>query len=151
MNKVVFLVLFLFCLFSGLLFYQFFVHHEFATLKINNTVIKVEIADTVVKKIKGLSGRQRLPENQGMLFVFDTLDYYSFWMKEMKFPLDFIWIADNKVVEITPSVAQEDYQPPKTLTPHIRVNKVLEVNAGFAVSHGVKVGDIVLTGGAGGW
>lgn len=105
--------------------------------------IFVEIADTPQKREKGLSGRDFLPENQGMLFVFEKPDYWGFWMKEMKFPLDFVWIKDNKVVEITENVKPQDYQPPKVLQPKTPVDKVLELNAGFAKKYGMKVGESV--------
>lgn len=106
-------------------------------------VFKAEIADTDKKRIRGLSGRESLPENQGMLFVFDTPNYYTFWMKEMNFSLDFIWIRGNKVIEITKNVKSEDYQPPKILVPKNKIDRVLEVNAGFAEKAGIKEGDML--------
>lgn len=133
----------------------------FRELKINGKIINVEIADTVEKRTKGLSGRQSLPENQGMLFVFATPDYYSFWMKDMNFGLDFIWIRGNEVVEITENVSPEDYQPASsldqresgratqsnrgepsgTLAPKNKTDKVLEVNAGTAKKLGIETGN----------
>ena len=113
-------------------------------LSINQTKIIAEISDNPFKKTKGLSGRDFLPENQGMLFVYNKEDYYSFWMKNMNFPLDFIWINNNRVVEITENVLPKDYQPPKILRPSQKVNMVLEVNAGFAKKNNIKTGDIVI-------
>lgn len=111
-------------------------------IKINGKIIKVEIADIQEKRIQGLSGRQSLPENQGMLFVFNTSDHYSFWMKDMNFDLDFVWIKGDEVVEITRNVRPEDYQPPKSLSSKNKINKVLELNAGVAEKLNIKVGDI---------
>lgn len=116
---------------------------ELKRLKIDGVEILVEVADTPEKREKGLSGRDFLPENQGMLFVFERPDYWGFWMKEMKFPLDFIWIKDNKVVEITENVKPQDFQPPKVLQPKTPVGKVLEVNGGFVEKYGIKVDDEV--------
>jgi len=117
--------------------------YKMKELKINGQIINVEIADTIEKQEKGLSGRQSLPENQGMLFVFATSDYYSFWMKDMKFGLDFIWINGNEIMEVTRKVKPEDYQPPKSLVPENKVDKVLEINAGTVEKAGIKAGDIV--------
>ena len=116
---------------------------EFRNIKINGADIQVEIADTPEKQEKGLSGRDSLPEGQGMLFVFPKSDHYSFWMKDMKFGLDFVWIEGDKVVEITPRVRPEDYQPPKAMISGEKVDKVLEISAGMAEKLSVKVGDSV--------
>jgi len=103
----------------------------------------VEIAGTNVKRAKGLGGRDSLGENEGMLFIFEKPDYYSFWMKDMKIPLDFIWISGNEIKDITKNIP-----PPKnssdrlqTYRPIEKVDKVLEVNSGWVESHNVKIGD----------
>jgi uncharacterized membrane protein (UPF0127 family) len=57
--------------------------------------LSVEVADTPAERGRGLSGREMLPENSGMLFVFDTPGRYGFWMYGMKFPLDIIWIDER--------------------------------------------------------
>jgi uncharacterized membrane protein (UPF0127 family) len=111
------------------------------TVKIGNAVIEVEVAKTLTAQERGLSGRENLNKNEGMLFVFPEKDFYSFWMKEMKFPIDIIWIADDRVADIAynvPTVATEFL---KTYQPKEPVNFVLEVNAGFSLSHDIKVGD----------
>lgn len=110
-------------------------------MRINGKIINVEISDTLEKQEKGLSGRQSMPENQGMLFVFDRPDFYSFWMKDMNFSLDFIWIRGDEVVEITRNVKPEDYKPPKSLVPKNKIDKVLEFNAGMAEKMGIKEGN----------
>lgn len=113
------------------------------TVKIGNVTIEVEVADTPLAREKGLSGRESLEENRGMLFVFPKKGYYSFWMKEMNFPIDIIWIADDKIVDIAPSVPTLAGEFLKTYQPKEPVNFVLEVNAGFSESHSLKVGDRV--------
>lgn len=110
-------------------------------IRIGGKTINVEIADTQEKRIQGLSGRQSLAENQGMLFIFNTPDHYAFWMKGMNFSLDFIWIRGNEVIEITRNVKPEDYEPPKTLVSKDKIDKVLEVNAGVADRLNIKAGD----------
>lgn len=116
-------------------------------ISINNTSLFVEIADTDEKRTQGLSGRDNMPENGGMLFVFDTKNTYSFWMKDMKFSLDFIWINDTTIADISenippPGSDQKDSQL-SLISPVSSVNKVLEVNAGFIHKKGIKVGDTV--------
>lgn len=116
-------------------------------ISINNTPFFVEIADTDEKRTQGLSGRDNMPENRGMLFVFGTNNTYSFWMKDMRIPLDFIWIDENTVVDITenippPDSDQKDSRLP-LISPGSPVNKVLEVNAGFVAQHNIKTGDVV--------
>lgn len=116
---------------------------EIKELRINGKVIKVEIADTVEKQEKGLSARQALLEDQGMLFVFRVPDHYYFWMKDMKFALDLVWIDQDKIVEVSRNIKPEDYQPPKSLTSKDKIDKVLEINAGAAEKFGIKEGDKV--------
>src|SRR3989344_8044864 len=82
--------------------------YEVRTLSIGGKVtIKVEVADTPEKTTLGLSYRESLPENFGMLFIFSEPHIPTFWMKEMNFPLDMIWIReDNTIVDITQNVPQ---------------------------------------------
>lgn len=122
------------------------------TLTIGKATINVEIADTPEKQSKGLSDRESLAIDRGMLFVFSKSGYPQFWMKGMLFSLDFIWIKGDKVVDITPQVKPEDYQsasnsnrgePPRMLISKEEVDKVLEINAGMAERLNIKVGDPV--------
>jgi uncharacterized membrane protein (UPF0127 family) len=115
-------------------------------LKIGGQTLMVEIATTPAQMQQGLSGRMEMADNQGMLFDFgqQTTDP-AFWMKDMKFNLDFIWIAGGKVVGITPDVSypnSADYPLP-TYSPPQPVNQVLEVNAGWANKNNIAVGDEV--------
>jgi len=112
-------------------------------LKVDNAIFTVEIADTPYKQVRGLSGRKKLSENHGMLFIFADKNYHNFWMKGMMIPLDFLWINGGKVVEITENVKPEDYQPPKSFTSKFPVDEVLEVNAGTARKLNLKVGNII--------
>jgi hypothetical protein len=128
----------------------FFYYHAGQTpdlkkITIGHQSLWVELAVSQAAQAKGLSGRDNLPQNQGMLFVFAAKGQPNFWMKEMRFPLDFIWLADGRVVEIA-----ENIEPPppgladKDLAlyrPGVMVNQVLEVNAGWAKEHGIKLGD----------
>lgn len=114
-------------------------------LQINNSILKVEIADTEELKKAGLGGRQSLASDEGMLFVYSEKKKYSFWMKGLSFPLDFIWIKDGVVVDIIKNVlpplkGQKDESLPvyQAIEP---VNQVLEVNAGVVDRFNIKIGD----------
>lgn len=114
---------------------------------IGETKVNVEIADTKDKRSKGLGGRESLASSSGMLFLFEREDLYPFWMKGLTFPLDFIWIKGEKVVDITENVPvagegakDEDLPIYSSRQP---LDKLLEVNAGFVAQHGIKIGDTV--------
>ena len=106
-------------------------------LQIGNAQVAVEVRDTEEGRNQGLSGREKLAEDEGMLFVFDQPGIYSFWMKEMKFSLDFIWIRDNVVAEVTENVGVDRTD----IRPKEAVDKVLEVNSGWVKENNVRVGD----------
>lgn len=113
------------------------------TVRIGEAGFQVEIADNPVSQAQGLSGRESLPVENGMLFVFQKSDIQKFWMKDMKFPIDIIWIKENRVVGIIVGAEPEtglDYEIYSSPEP---VDKVLEVNAGQAQLLGIKVGDAV--------
>lgn len=114
-------------------------------LLINNVILKVEMADTQAKRQKGLGGRETLASDEGMLFVFPDAGKRAFWMKGLSFPLDFIWIKGDKVIDLTPSVpppvpGQADSALP-IYQSNESVDKVLEVNAGTIQRLNIKVGD----------
>lgn len=117
------------------------------TIKINDTTLKVEIADTKEKRSKGLAGRQSLAPDEGMLFLFPEAGRYPFWMKGLTFPLDFIWIREDKVVDLTQNVppsspGQTDASLP-IYEPKEDVDAVLEISAGTIQRLNIKVGDSV--------
>ncbi|MBI2599965.1 DUF192 domain-containing protein [Candidatus Daviesbacteria bacterium] len=120
---------------------------KIANLQINNMILKVEVADTPTKRSKGLGGRTSLPQDQGMLFIFDKADKYPFWMKGLSFPLDFVWIKDDKVVDILPNIPppvpnQKDTDLP-VYSAKVEIDKVLEINGGMAQKLNIQVGDSV--------
>lgn len=116
-----------------------------AKVIINEHTIHVEVAVTNAEKEKGLGYRDSLPVNTGMLFVYQNKDRYGFWMKDMRFPLDFIWITGNTVVDVSQNIPQPDNDTvqPVNVAPNVPVDKVLEVNAGVIKSLGIHVGDTV--------
>ncbi len=122
-------------------------------VKIGKTEITVEIANTEEKRRQGLSGRTGLPENTGMLFVFDKKKIFpSFWMKDMIFSIDIIWISDGKAVKIdknvpTPAPGTADSQL-SLYYPDKPIDYVLEVPAGFSDNNSIQVGDTIILSGA---
>lgn len=114
-------------------------------VNINGHKLTVEVADTDALRSKGLSGRVSLQLNTGMLFVFPASSYYHFWMKEMKFPLDFIFIDKEKIVGLT-----ENVQPPKSSTEILKIftarkpfDKVIEINAGRIKSLNISEDNVI--------
>ena len=72
--------------------------------------IKAEVVDTPEEKAQGLSDRPCIEADRGMLFVFDKPGQYPFWMKDMKFPIDIVWISsDKKVVKVEANVSPSTY------------------------------------------
>jgi hypothetical protein len=116
--------------------------HPRALIPIAGTTIAVDIARTREEAQKGLSGRPKLLERTGMLFIFDHADRYGFWMSDMHFAIDIVWIdTDWRIIEISPSIIPESY--PTVFTPPSPVRYVLEVPAGSAWRYDWKVGDKV--------
>ncbi len=94
----------------------------------------VEIADTPAARQQGLSDRSALENNKGMLFVFDTPSYYTFWMHNMRFDLDIVWLYNDTVIAISRG---DHTDPDRTIDPPGQIDKVLEVNP----DSGIKIGD----------
>jgi uncharacterized membrane protein (UPF0127 family) len=118
------------------------------TVTIDDASFAVELAVTPQQVAQGLSGRPSLAPGTGMLFIFESEGLHSFWMKDMRFPLDMVWIsAEHAVVDIT-----EDVPPPApgqttadlpTYMPAEPAQYVLEINAGEADSADIRIGDVV--------
>jgi uncharacterized membrane protein (UPF0127 family) len=115
-------------------------------VRVGGLTIQAEVARTVEERAQGLSGRDSLPRDAGMLFVLDEEGRPGFWMKDMRFPLDFIWISrDRHVVDLTENVP--DPETAGTTVSGIQPDQpalyVLEVNAGVVQEYGVQAGDAV--------
>lgn len=112
-----------------------------AIISIADTQVEVSIARTPQEQEQGLSGTASLLENSGKLFIFNTPGTYGFWMKDMHYPLDLVWIdANHKIVDITENVAPDTY--PQIFYPGSPVTAVLELNAGFSTKHGLSIGEM---------
>ncbi len=81
-----------------------------------------------------------------MLFIFNKPGKYYFWMKEMLFPLDFVWINGNHVVDLTENVNSPDtdqFIKLPSFTSRFPFDKVLEINAGMIRKSNIKINDLV--------
>ena len=103
-------------------------------------VLTVEVVDTPELRRQGLSDRQSLGNNEGMLFDFEqSSSQHCIWMKDMQFPLDIIWADENKqVVYIEQNVKLDTY--PDSFCPDSVARYVLEINAGRSSEIGIEVG-----------
>ena|SRR3989338_328158 len=111
-------------------------------VKIAGKILKVDLALTSEEQERGLSGRNELKEDEGMLFVFDYINKHPFWMKDMNFAIDIIWIGgDLRVVYIKKNAQPESY--PETFLPKQDAKYVLEVWASFSEKNNLRVGDEV--------
>ena len=107
---------------------------------ISGKKLTVDIANTPEKQTLGLSYRKSMAEDSGMLFIFPKPTTVGFWMKDMNFALDFIWIdANGKIIGIDKDILPNTY--PKTFSPPSPIKYVLEVNAGWSDRNGVRIGD----------
>jgi len=140
------------------------------TVKLSDAKFNVLVADTNKHKLKGLSGVDNMGEYGGMVFVFGDSGIYTMVMRDMKFALDIVWLksAENnrcfvgsffrqlffglrppcqaQVVEIAPQAAPEAGVDETALTRYFTTkasNLVLELPSGYALSHGLKIGDVI--------
>lgn len=119
-----------------------------ASVIIGDTVLPVELAVNSVERTRGLSDRDSLEPGTGMLFIFEDREASSFWMRKVRFSLDFVWISEEcRVVDITPDVP---FPEPGTETSDLPSYSSavpaaynLEINGGEANLFGINVGDTV--------
>lgn len=113
------------------------------TARINNLHLDLSVANTDALRVKGLSGVDKLKSNEGMLFIFPKEGNYGFWMKDMNFPIDIIWIdRDLKVAGVAKNVLPSTY--PQAFYPPTPVPYVLELPAGTFDANGLKVTDLLI-------
>lgn len=109
-----------------------------STLSLGDTHIRVRVADTEAERAQGLSGSNPLSEREGMLFVFPHPEKPGFWMKDMRFPIDILWIsADRVLVGYKENVTPDTF--PKAFYPSEPIVYVLEVPAGFVKKNNIQL------------
>jgi len=109
-------------------------------IRIKNSILEVEIADSDISRSQGLQGRSALEEDSGMLFVFDYPDSYSFHMQNVKLPLDLIFInSDGQILKIVSAFPEEVMISGAKDTKY-----VVETNLGWCNQNNVNLGDKVM-------
>ncbi len=116
---------------------------EKVLIKINDQKIEAEIAQTPREKYKGLSKREDLCYNCGMLFLFSEKRKATIVMRDMNFPLDILWIKDQRIVGIDKNAPPEGRNPKTKYQSSQPVDQVLELNGGFCEKHDIKAGDSI--------
>lgn len=111
-------------------------------VKLGSGVFSVQLASTDATRIQGLSGVDHLNTNSGLLMVFQSDNTWGIWMKDMKIPLDIVWMNHDKKVIYIVTDASPDLGTSKTFTPEDPARYVLEVPAGTVKNAGIKVGII---------
>lgn len=107
-----------------------------------SSYFKIILADTPMSRERGLSGRISLDSDTVMLFVFENSSLHNFWMKDMLFSIDMVWLDTNrKIIHIERSVKPETY--PKSFGPDEDSKYVLEFKEGAINTIGLEVGDQV--------
>ncbi len=111
-------------------------------VRLGGRQFKAEVVHSEATQKQGLSDRTHLPLQNAMLFVFDKAAERCFWMKDMHFSIDIIWLNDEKqIVNIEPDVSPATY--PESFCPGSPARYVLEINAGLSQRLGLKVGQQV--------
>lgn len=126
------------------LFFIFFAGKDAKDIKVclKKVCLRAEIADSDIERSQGLMFRENLAEGKGMLFIFEEENDHGFWMKNMRFPLDIIWIgANKKVVDIIKEAFPCQREPCISYAPEAKAKYVLEVPAGFIENNNIGIGD----------
>jgi uncharacterized protein len=150
MNKIIIIFGLILIFIAGIAFYQFNKSQQ-PPMKTNGKVtigshaFDVEIVRDEKAQQIGLTKYTSIKETQGMLFIFEQPGNYSFWMKNMKFSIDIIFIHDDTIVSIAPDAQplKNDAQSPQIYKPGEPTDKVLEIQSGLSKKSNIKVGDKV--------
>lgn len=115
---------------------------DYEVVHIGEVLVQVGVANTPDARIQGLSGRTTIGEKDGMLFVFPESDYHGVWMKDMRFPVDVVWIdEDLKVVDVARNLTPDSY--PKIYEPRKPAKYVLETDVLFIETFNIGIGQTV--------
>ena len=140
MKKIIYVVA---IIFIGYLIFNFFSTNEYTEkIKIGKKELKVDLVSSKIDREMGLSNRSGMCSDCGMLFIFEKRGIYPFWMKDMKFYIDIIWIDGNQIVKIEKDISYEGGRE-KLMNPKVMADKVLEINSGKSDEFGLKVGDLL--------
>jgi uncharacterized membrane protein (UPF0127 family) len=106
--------------------------------------VTAELARSDEERARGLMFREKMAEDQAMLFLFETEEAHSFWMKNMRFAIDILWLdAQKRIVHLEKTVPPCPRDPCPSYAPSAAASFVLELQAGFAEKHGLRLNDRV--------
>jgi uncharacterized protein len=133
---------------AAFIFAQMFVSgslfgNDTATVTIHGEKLEVTVAKDDTTKQVGLSDKSSLEENKGMLFPFEEPGYYAFWMRDMKFPIDIIFLRGDRVVQIYRNIQPASGEDIPIYRPNEPADSVLEINAGLSDKYNLKEGDTI--------
>lgn len=112
------------------------------SLRLDDVIFELDIADTPARKELGLGKRPGLAANEGMVFPYDKPGKLCYWMKDMRFSIDILWLDSTKrVVSIEKSLSPDTY--PETFCPDEPTQYVVELPAGASERVGIRAGDIL--------
>jgi len=120
---------------------RLFKDYERRVVKIGKTSYRLYVADSEAKRMQGLSNVVKLPRNQGMLFVFEKPDTYGFWMRDMNFGLDIVYLHNGLVVDLKENILASTF--PQIFYPISAVDAVIELSVGEIMKSEVRIGDPV--------
>lgn len=150
MNKTIIIFALILFLIAGVAFYQFSKNSQpqiktNGKVTINTQKFDVEVVKDSKAQQIGLTKYNSIKDNQGMFFLFDEPGRYGFWMKNMKFPIDIIFIRNDTVVSISQEAqpVDKDASNPTIYTPPVPADKVLEIQSGLSKKYNIKTGDKV--------
>lgn len=104
--------------------------------------ILAELAVSDEERQQGLMFRERINEDQGMLFIFEEEEIHGFWMKNMRFSIDILWLdKEKRIVHLEPSVPPCPRDPCPSYVPDAPAMFVLELKSGAAERHGLRLYD----------
>jgi uncharacterized membrane protein (UPF0127 family) len=137
--KKSYIVLFGLLIGVGILLRIFELRFSDTVLSLKGEELHVLVAKSPKQWYRGLGQRESLGEYDGMLFVYSFEASHGIVMRDMKFPLDVVWLRNGKVVDIAPNIPV--FPQDRPYIPREINNTVLELPAGWALSHGLKIGD----------
>ncbi len=115
--------------------------------RLGGETFDIMVARTDVEQERGLGGLDGLAPNEAMIFPYERSDFYGFWMKGMKFPIDIVWLDESfRIVHVEGSVGADTY--PKIYSPSVPARSVIEFSAGTIDRLGVSVGNFIEIEGA---
>ncbi len=112
------------------------------TFTLGRITMQASIADSDAERAQGLSDTPYIPIGIAKVFIFDTSEKWSFWMKDMNYPIDIFWLDENGYVVHVVENASPDTYPEISFAPPVSAKYVIETKAGFAAENNIGVGTI---------